>query len=210
MSIFRRSSASAHRPEGGTPTNNAADAVAQLIASTFSYAYFENCFDGIALPDGWSKDDALGVWYSLGNLALVVAAWSNHKGDSARAIEVIGSVRSDLLNRWNMSSTSSNRLLAFANRTEAESFRAFHSCTNGAQLASFFGRYVSNILGSPVALTSHSSFEDELQGIVFAECDPILVAALADRFVETVASAKNLLRESQMLSLNGRGSNMVR
>lgn len=169
------------------------DLVAEIVVDTFSFASFEKYFGTYPLPDAWSRDDALGVWYSLGSLSLAVAVWSVFNSDPAKSHACIDSFRNKLLKRWNMSGTSLDRLFTFSNQTEAVAFKAIHSCDTGARLASFFQRYASNVVGMPVPISYQPPFDDQLAGVRFAKLDPISIASLSDEFFATCRASRELI-----------------
>jgi len=54
---------------------NLAEIIAERLGQVFSCSQFMTLFEDQALSSDWTLGDALAVWYSLGNLALVVSLW---------------------------------------------------------------------------------------------------------------------------------------
>ena len=54
---------------------NVAEIIAERLEQVFSCSQFMTLFEDQALSSDWTLGDALAVWYSLGNLALVVSLW---------------------------------------------------------------------------------------------------------------------------------------
>lgn len=170
-----------------------AEVIAKQIAEAFSSAEFARWFGGQALSTGWTHNDALAAWYSLGNLALVIAAWQVFNREPKMAIRTVDLVRSELLKQWKMPDQVSAKLRAACAETEEDALKSFAACENGLELHNFFSRYVSRILGAPTPFSNRSSFEDDLMGIENRGTDPIQNAALSGVFVDLLTTIKKLL-----------------
>jgi hypothetical protein len=170
--------------------------VAQLIAETFSSNRFTENFGSQTLSTGWAYNDALAAWYSLGNLALVVAVWQTYNSEPDRANQMIDLVRSELLRLWTMSDPVSARLQTVAAETEEQALRSFTSCKSGIELSLFFSRYVSRILGAPVPFTTESRFEQELLGIVYEGTDLLRNVNLSSTFIALTIAIKKCLENA--------------
>ena len=117
------------------PTPEAvAEVVAALVASAFSSAEFARLFGEQVLPERWSLDEALAVWYSLGHLALVVAAWRAYNNNT-KVSRVLDHCRPRLLKDWRSPEGVLDQLRTIVNQTEAEAFACFTKCTAGADLS---------------------------------------------------------------------------
>jgi len=174
-----------------------AQAIAESIAETFSSARFTNLFKDQTLSEAWTVGDALTVWYSLGHLVLVVAAWRAYN-DKSTVFQILDHCRPLLLKHWNVSEDVCDKLRTVVNETEAAAFAAFTGCKDGDDLLRFFSRYVSGILGAPVPFSDRSRFEDELMGIKYRGIDPILNATVCNLFVGVCIATKELLEKSSI------------
>ena len=138
--------------------------------------------------------DALPVWYSLGNLALVVAVWTSYD-DSTKATRVISLCRSLLPKHWNMSETVFEKLRAVIAETESSAFASFVRCKDGKDLMLFFARYVSRIVGAPVPFSERSLAEDQIMGIKYL-IDLPTEAAVCQFFIDTCGRTRSFLNKS--------------
>jgi len=136
--------------------------------------------------------DALAVWYSLGNLAVVIAAWQTFP-DSTQALRTIDSTRLALVARWNVSSDVLGKLRATVADTEAAAAFSFTGCKNGIDLQWFFNRYVSRILGAPIEFSNRSTLEDQLMGLRYRGKDATLVLRVCRTFVKACTETKHVL-----------------
>ena len=148
----------------GATSNDAAEEIADVIGKSFSSAQFVDLFQNTTPANGWTLGDSLAVWYSLGNLALVVVVWTTYE-DDAKARAMIDLCRPILRKHWKMEKDIFEKFVGVVGETEASAFAAFTSCNEGLGLSRFFGRYVSRILGAPVPFSERSEFEDEMMGI---------------------------------------------
>ncbi|HWW13252.1 MAG TPA: hypothetical protein VN310_01220 [Candidatus Dormibacteraeota bacterium] len=178
------------------PIDDAAESIAVIITGAFSSAQFTDLFQDQTLPGGWTMGAAFAVWCSLGNLALVIAAWQTYD-DQTSVFRIIDSCRPKLIKHWKLSGDILEKLRAVVNETEATAVSAFGACKTGSDLSLFFRRYVSRILGAPVAFTGQSVREDLLSGISYQGDDPVLAATVCDLFVQTCTSVKRLLAPPQ-------------
>jgi Flp pilus assembly protein TadD len=174
-----------------------AETAAIRVAEVFSSARFTDIFKEDTLAGGWTFDDALAVWYSLGHLALVIAAWQACK-EEKRVFRITNRCRSVLVRQWSMSENVLAKLRGTVNETEAAAVASFTTCKNGADLLLFFSRYVSTILGAPVPFSDRSMFDDQMMGIKYLGADPVLHATVCDLFVGACTSAKQLFEESSI------------
>src|SRR5882762_3118609 len=176
-------------PSGTTP-ERVAEGIADLIGKSFSSTQFTHLFQNATLSEGWTLTDAIAVWYSLGNLALVVAVWTTYD-DKTKAPPIIDHCRSMLRKIWNMPEDVFEKFLTVVRETEASAFAAFTGCMDGRGLMEFFGRYVSRILGAPVPFSQRSHFEDEMMGIKY-RTDIGLEASVCQFFIDTSTAVKGL------------------
>src|SRR5579859_4140204 len=107
--------------------------VAEEIGKGFSSAVFAELFKDSTLSEGWTVRDALPVWFSLGNLALVAAVWTTYD-DSTSASRIISRCRSLLQKHWNMPENVFEKLRAIIAETEASAFASFVRCKDGKDL----------------------------------------------------------------------------
>ena len=172
--------------------------VAQLVAAEigegFSIRFLTELFNDATLSEGWTMNDALPVWYSLGNLALVIAAWTTYD-DTTKATRIISRCRSLLQKHWNMSEDVFEKLRAVIAETEASAFASFVRCKDGKDLMRFFARYVSRICGAPVPFSERSSFEDDMMGIKYVH-NFSTEAAVCKFFVDTCGRTKGFLNRN--------------
>jgi hypothetical protein len=178
------------------PIEEVAERIAVIITGAFSSAQFTDLFQDQTLAGGWTMGAAFAVWCSLGNLALVIATWQTYD-DQTSVFRIIDSCRPRLIKHWKLSGDILEKLRTVVNETEATAVSAFGACKAGSDLSLFFQRYVSRILGSPVAFTGRSVREDLLSGINYQGNNPILAATVCDLFVQTCTSVKRLLASSR-------------
>ncbi len=171
-----------------------AEVIAGSIGSTFSFTKFGDWIKGRNLAEGWTLGDALAVWYSLGHLALVVAAWQAYK-ERTQVFGILDHCRPRVLKHWNVPGDIVEKLRTVVNETEAAAVASFTSCKDGNDLSRFFSRYVSWILGTPVPFSERSIFEDQLMGIKYQGLDPILHATVCTLFVGVCTATKELLEQ---------------
>lgn len=171
-----------------------AEKIAENIGAVFSSARFTELFGDYTLPERWSLGDALGVWYSLGNLALVIAAWRFR--DQTKAFRIIDHGRSVLLKQWGISGKTRDRFISFVNEAEGSAVKSYIKCKTGKDLELFFDRYISCILGKPVEFSERALLEDILQGIHYGQGDTILTATVCDLFVNTCNASLESLKNA--------------
>jgi hypothetical protein len=168
--------------------------VASEIGEGFSSRFLTELFKDATLSEGWTLNDALPVWYSLGNLALLIAVWTTYN-DAAKATPIISRCRSLLQKHWKMSEDVFEKLRAVIAETEASAFASFVRCKDGKDLMLFFHRYVSRICGAPVPFSERSMFEDHMMGIKYVE-NLFTEAAVCGFFVDTCGRTKGFLLRS--------------
>ncbi len=179
------------------PPEVVAETAATRVARDFSLTRFTDLFEEQSLSSRWTSDDAVAVWYSLGHLALVIAAWQTLK-EKKKVFWFIDRCRVVLQGYWGMSESVLGKLQTIVNQTEASTVASFTRCKDGKDLSLFFSRYVSMILGSPVPFSDRSFFEDQVMGIKYQGTDPVLHATVSDLFVGACTSVKQLLEKSSM------------
>lgn len=180
------------------PLSTVAAVIALRIAQGISHDKFYEMFGEVDYAPGWSANDALAVWYSLGNLALVNVVWSRYGSSPERANKLIDLVRPQLLGLWNTSEATRDRLLLVVQETEEQALRSFNVCTNGSELGTFFSRYASRIVGSPVSFSSRSNLEEILMGTENVGTNPIKNTALSMIFIETCVAINKYLEDIQI------------
>ncbi len=170
------------------------EAIALVIGSSFSTDTFRDLFGEREMAEGWTWNDAVAAWYSLGHFALVIAAWSVY-ANNARTAPVLDCCRPKLLEHWNLSPNGaiSAKLKKIVNEIDSEAFASYVRCKDGTLLHRFFARYVSRILGAPVPFSERNVSEDELLGIRYRGEDPILHATVCRLFLDTCAEIKKLI-----------------
>lgn len=176
------------------PPENVARILAEGIGKSFSSPQFAALFKDATLSEGWTSSDSLAVWYSLGNLALVVSVWTTYD-DSTKATCLIGHSRSFLQKHWNTSGNVCEKLRAVVGETEPSAFASFVRCKNGKDLMMFFCRYVSRILGAPVPFSERNEFEDHMMGIKYRG-DIAREAAVCEMFIKVCTATKELLHKA--------------
>jgi hypothetical protein len=186
----------AHPPSPQLLPAQLADSVATDIANNLSPRLFADLFGSVPLAGGWSMDDALAYWCSLGNLALVIATGNTFQNRD-RAARVIDLSREALLREWRLSLEVVDKLQAVVNETQATCVKAYVSCRNSLDLHQFFTVYANRIAGWSVPFGT-STFEWELSGGKLGTSDPVQLAALGRVFVETCISAQSLLRAADV------------
>lgn len=180
-------------PSAQSTPEMVAEVIAERIAEAFSSKALSDLFKDGEASATWTLSDALPVWYSMGNLALVIAVWSVYK-DKTRAFRIIDHSRATLKRRWHMPGDTFDKLLAVIYETEAAAVTSFASCIDGPKLLLFFSRYLSRMAGSPVPFSERSMIEDQLMGIKYRVTDPILITAVCSVFVDVYATTRQLLK----------------
>ena len=161
--------------------------VAERLGQAFSCSQFINLFEDHELSSGWTLGDALAAWFSLGNLALVVALWEAFNDEA----------KSSLIIRFcQMSDEICAKFRVLIERTEAAAFTSFNACKNGTELLVFFSRYVSRMLGTSLPFAEHSGFENEPSHVRYQVTDPILAASVCGLFVKFCTATKEYLEQA--------------
>jgi len=169
--------------------------VAERLGQAFSCSQFINLFEDHELSSGWTLGDALAAWFSLGNLALVVALWEAFN-DEAKSSLMIRFCQILLPKHWGMSHEICAKFRVLIERTEAAAFASFNACKNGNELLVFFSRYVARMLGTSLPFAEHSTFEDELSDVRYQITDPILAASVCGLFVKFCTATKEFLEQT--------------
>jgi len=172
-----------------------AEIVAERLGQAFSCSQFMNLFEDRELSSGWTLGDALAAWFSLGNLALVVALWEAFN-DEAKSSLIIRFCQILLPKHWGMSNEICAKFRVLIERTEAAAFASFNACKNGNELLVFFSRYVARMLGTSLPFAEHSAFEDELSDVRYQITDPILAASVCGLFVKFCTATKEYLEQA--------------
>jgi hypothetical protein len=154
-----------------------------------------NLFEDHELSSGWTLGDALAAWFSLGNLALVVALWEAFN-DETKSSLIIRFCQILLPKHWGMSNEICAKFRVLIERTEAAAFASFNACKNGNELLVFFSRYVARMLGTSLPFAEHSAFEDELSDVRYQITDPILAASVCGLFVKFCTATKEYLEQA--------------
>ena len=126
---------------------NLAEIIAERLGQVFSCSQFMTLFEDQALSSDWTLGDALAVWYSLGNLALVVSLWEAFN-DEAKISRITRLCQMFLQKQWGMSNEICAKYRVVIEKTEAAAFASFSACKNGTGLLVFFSRYVGRMLGT--------------------------------------------------------------
>jgi len=172
-----------------------AEIVAERLGQAFSCSQFMNLFEDHELSSGWTLGDALAAWFSLGNLALVVALWEAFN-DETKSSLIIRFCQILLPKHWGMSNEICAKFRVLIERTEAAAFASFNACKNGNELLVFFSRYVARMLGTSLPFAEHGAFEDELSDVRYQITDPILAASVCGLFVKFCTATKEYLEQA--------------
>jgi hypothetical protein len=151
-------------------------------------------FENQTLSPGWTLGDALTHWYSLGNLALLVALWEAFN-DEAKISRILRLCRTMLPKHWGMSDAVCAKLQAVGEKTESATFASFNACKDGTELLIFFSHYVRRISGAS-APPEHSAFENEVSGVRRQITDPILAASVCGLFIKFSTATKEFLERT--------------
>jgi hypothetical protein len=179
-----------------------AEMAAERIGAVFSAAHFAELFGEETFPAGWSLSDALGVWYSLGNLALVIAVWSVSDWDQRKRFRIIDHGRLALIKQCGISGSTRDRLMTFINETEGSAIASYKrwvdSYRNKSEKYSpiFFTRYVSCILGNPVEFSQREYLEDILKGVHYGPGKMALDTAVCGMLGTAVSEPLELFRKT--------------
>ena len=172
---------------------NVAELVANRLSEAFSCSQFISLFENQTLSPGWTLGDALTHWYSLGNLALLLALWEAFN-DEAKISRILGPCRTMFPKHWGLSDGMCAKLRAVGEKTESAMFASFNACNDGTELLIFFSRYVQRILGASDP-SEHSAFENEPAGIRRQITDPILAASVCGMFIKVSTATKEFLEQ---------------
>ena len=169
--------------------------VAERLGQAFSCSQFINLFEDHELSSGWTLGDALAAWFSLGNLALVVALWEAFN-DEAKSSLIIRFCQILLPKHWGMSDEICAKFRVLIERTEDAAFTSFNACKDATELLVFFSRYVSRMLGTSLPFAEHSGFENEPSHVRYQVTDPILAASVCGLFVKFCTATKEFLEQT--------------
>jgi len=169
--------------------------VAERLGQVFSCSQFITLFEAHELSSGWTLGDALAAWFSLGNLALVVALWEAFN-DEAKSSLILRFCQILLPKHWGMSDEICAKFRVVIERTEAAAFASFNACKDGTELLAFFSRYVSRMLGTSLPFAEHSTFEDDPSAVRYQITDPILAASVCGLFVKFCTATKEFLEQT--------------
>ena len=191
MGLLDKVIGTSKRPSVTTP-EMVAEGIAYVVGKSFSAAQFTAFFRNAELSEGWTMGDALAAWYSLGNLALVVAVWTTY--DKAKAPAIIELCHPMVLKHWNMPEDVFEKFITVVGETEVSAFVAFTCCKDGVSLGTFFGRYVSRMLGAPVPFSQRNTFEDDIVGITH-RTDLVITVVVCRFLIETCITTKKFLEK---------------
>ena len=152
-------------------------------------------FEDQALSSDWTLGDALVVWYSLGNLALVVSLWEAFN-DEAKISRITRLCQMFLQKQWGMSNEICAKYRVVIEKTEAAAFASFNACKNGTGLLVFFSRYVGRMLGTSLPFAEHGTFEDDPSNVRYQITDPILAASVCGLFIKFCTATKEFLEQA--------------
>lgn len=172
-----------------------AEIIAERLGQVFSCSQFMTLFEDQALSSNWMLGDALAVWYSLGNLALVVSLWEAFS-DEAKISRITRLCHMFLPKQWGMSNEICAKYRVVIEKTEAAAFASFNACKNGTGLLVFFSRYVGRMLGTSLPFAEHSTFEDDPSDVRYQITDPILAASVCGLFIKFCTATKEFLEQA--------------
>jgi hypothetical protein len=176
---------------------NLAEIIAERLGQVFSCSQFMTLFEDQALSSDWTLGDALAVWYSLGNLALVVSLWEAFN-DEAKISRITRLCQMFLQKQWGMSNEICAKYRVVIEKTEAAAFASFNACKNGTGLLVFFSRYVGRMLGTSLPFAEHSTLEDDPSNVRYQITDPILAASVCGLFIKFCTATKEFLEQAQI------------
>jgi hypothetical protein len=174
---------------------NLAEIIAERLGQVFSCSQFMTLFEDQALSSDWTLGDALAVWYSLGNLALVVSLWEAFN-DEAKISRITRLCQMFLQKQWGMSNEICAKYRVVIEKTEAAAFASFSACKNGTGLLVFFSRYVGRMLGTSLPFAEHSTLEDDPSNVRYQITDPILAASVCGLFIKFCTATKEFLEQA--------------
>jgi hypothetical protein len=174
---------------------NLAEIIAERLGQVFSCSQFMTLFEDQALSSDWTLGDALAVWYSLGNLALVVSLWEAFN-DEAKISRITRLCQMFLQKQWGMSNEICAKYRVVIEKTEAAAFASFNACNNGTGLLVFFSRYVGRMLGTSLPFAEHSTLEDDPSNVRYQITDPILAASVCGLFIKFCTATKEFLEQA--------------
>jgi hypothetical protein len=174
---------------------NLAEIIAERLGQVFSCSQFMTLFEDQALSSDWTLGDALAVWYSLGNLALVVSLWEAFN-DEAKISRITRLCQMFLQKQWGMSNEICAKYRVVIEKTEAAAFASFNACKNGTGLLVFFSRYVGRMLGTSLPFAEHSTLEDDPSNVRYQITDPLLAASVCGLFIKFCTATKEFLEQA--------------
>jgi hypothetical protein len=174
---------------------NVAEIIAERLGQVFSCSQFMTLFEDQVLSSDWTLGDALAVWYSLGNLALVISLWEAFN-DEAKISRITRLCQMFLQKQWGMSNEICAKYRVVIEKTEAAAFASFNACKSGTGLLGFFSRYVGRMLGTSLPFAEHSTFEDDPSNVRYQITDPILAASVCGLFIKFCTATKEFLEQA--------------
>jgi hypothetical protein len=174
-----------------------AELIAFKITTTFSLTRFTELFRDETLSEGWTLDDALAVWYSVGHVAMVIAALDETSKIPDDISPIIQLCKRKMLKHWGMPDTIFKKLRSVVDDLENAAVNSFISCSEADDLERFASQYTSRIKGSRVPF-SHSKtwMRDCLQaGLIPNPCDPAKTFAIWRMFFSVQETIMKLLKQ---------------
>jgi hypothetical protein len=168
--------------------------MAKMVTNCFSAETFDLAFSQKPLAANWTFEDALAIWYCLGQFCFLVAVESVFGLPEADGLRVVDLGQKELMKSWNMSEPTFKRFWCFNESKLSSMFSLYQSLTDGEMFRRFFALVVSEITGHDVSFSADVFSGGLLVQILDGneiDMDPLLHNKISSLF----ATVKNGVRE---------------
>jgi hypothetical protein len=172
----------------------AAKGIGQVIATMrFSEAHFDSSFGAQEHNENWSRERALGIWYGLGKICLLVSLGNLQrlKREYYETADNVGT--SVLLSNWKMSDATREHYERFVNHRLPLFLQMYLKVDSKEQLTLFFDVIVSEMMGQEATISA----DDFAQGLLAlllkgwrVNPHPIAAVSVSSWFCEVVGAVK--------------------
>jgi hypothetical protein len=165
-----------------------------MVTNCFSAETFDLAFSQKPLAANWTFEDALAIWYCLGQFCFLVAVESVFGLPEADGLRVVDLGQKELMKSWNMSEPTFKRFWCFNESKLSSMFSLYQSLTDGEMFRRFFALVVSEITGHDVSFSADVFSGGLLVQILDGneiDMDPLLHNKISSLF----ATVKNGVRE---------------
>ena len=172
----------------------AAKGIGEAISTMrFSEAHFDSIFGNQEYDEHWSRERALGIWYGLGKICLLVSlgGLQRLKREYYETADDIGT--GVLLSNWRMSDTTRGYYENFVNHRLPLFLQMYLKVDSKEKLRLFFDVLVSEMMGQEATISA----DDFAQGLLALllkgwtiDPNPIEVASVSRGFCEVLEATR--------------------